>query len=66
MREFNLAFPSVLATSSISTAESSKPCIVVEERGTADSYTGTTVPSPSKSKYPVLHILIKKSHLLNL
>lgn len=38
------------ATSNISTAESSKPCIVVEERGTADSYTGTTVPSPSRSK----------------
>lgn len=42
------------ATSNISTAESSKPCIVVEERGTADSYTGTTVPSPSRSKYLIL------------
>ncbi|KFM61132.1 hypothetical protein X975_14072, partial [Stegodyphus mimosarum] len=41
------------ATSSISTAESSKPCIVVEERGTADSYTGTTVPSPSRISLPV-------------
>ncbi|GFS94433.1 uncharacterized protein TNCV_2014621 [Trichonephila clavipes] len=35
-------------TSSMVTSESTKPCIVVEERGTADSFTGTTASTPSR------------------
>ncbi|XP_055927054.1 teneurin-m-like isoform X4 [Argiope bruennichi] len=41
------------ATSSMSSSESNKPCIVVEERGTADSYTRTTASTPSRISVPV-------------
>ncbi|GBO31177.1 hypothetical protein AVEN_179302-1 [Araneus ventricosus] len=37
----------------MSTSESNKPCIVVEERGTADSYTRTTASTPSRISVPV-------------
>ncbi|GBM06576.1 hypothetical protein AVEN_220021-1 [Araneus ventricosus] len=43
----------IAATSSMSTSESNKPCIVVEERGTADSYTRTTASTPSRISVPV-------------